>query len=713
MSKAEAPYLAGLNPVQKQAVLHYGKPLLILAGAGSGKTRVITVKIAHMLDTLGLDPRDILAVTFTNKAAGEMKERAIALSPLAENVLIRTFHSFGAWLLRRNAGLAGLQPQFTIYDDEDMLSLLKTLYPKEERRVLARYAFLIGRAKDFARGPQSPLADISSDPEFPGIYAAYEEKLRAIGNADFGDLILRTAALLRENPDVRQRIHSRFRIIMVDEYQDSNVAQSELLRELAGPESYVCVVGDDDQSIYRFRGAEIKNILDFPHAFSGAEIIRLEQNYRSTQNILDAASTVVAHNSGRLGKKLWTANEKGSIPVLAPLADENAEAAFCLSLIRKSPDTETAILYRTNAQSRVFETCFARERIPYRIVGTLRFYEREEIKDALAFLKFMANPRDEVSFRRIINKPTRGLGDVTVEKILACQKETDDIPFAMTQSLPRLSGKAAAGLESFISLYRSLAGSLREKPLAEFVTQLIKDSGLEEYHITQDEVAGSQKMQNLEELVNAAGIYKKPGEEALAEFLEVIELDAARVEESKNASHAQNAVTLITMHNTKGLEFDRVIITGLEDGLFPKEAPSAAHSRREDDEELEEERRLFYVAITRARRELYFTCCASRRLHGQPKIMQPSRFLEELPKEISANTPRGASSAQFAPHPPGVSLYKPGTTVYHEDYGQGIVWKSIVKEGNHIVTVRFDSGKTCDFIPKYERRLERIEMDGI
>jgi DNA helicase-2/ATP-dependent DNA helicase PcrA len=711
MNKAEAPYLRGLNPVQKEAVLHYGSPLLILAGAGSGKTRVITVKIAYMLESLGLDPRDILAVTFTNKAAGEMKERALALSEAAEHVLIRTFHSFGAWLLRRNASLAGLDSRFTIYDEDDMIALLKTLYPEEEKRRLARWAFLIGRAKDFALDPESPLSEISSDPEFPGVYAAYEEKLRSIANVDFGGLILRCTELLRENPEVRERIHSRFRVIMVDEYQDSNVAQHQLLRELAGKDAYVCVVGDDDQSIYRFRGAEIKNIQDFPRAFPGAQIIRLEQNYRSTQNILDAAAAVVEHNSGRLGKKLWTSNEKGNLPALVPCADENAEAAFCLSLIRKAPDTQTAILYRTNAQSRVFETLFARERIPYRIVGTLRFYEREEIKDALAFLKFMANPRDEVSFRRILNKPPRGLGASGVEKILACRKD-GGIPGALETAAGVLSGKARAGLEDFLVLYRGLTEALHEKPLAGFVTQLIKDSGLEEYHKTRDEFAGSQKLQNLQELVNAAGIYKTPGAAALAEFLEGVELDAARVEESKTASLAHNAITLITMHNTKGLEFDRVIITGLEDGLFPKELPFAASPRQacaDREEELEEERRLFYVAITRARQELYLSFCAVRRVNGQTKPMQPSRFLEELPEEIRTGALRPAGGYP----PPGVFTLKPGTSVYHEDYGQGIIWKSAIKEGNHVVTVRFDSGKTRDFLPKYERRLERVEIDGI
>ncbi|MDR1626872.1 MAG: UvrD-helicase domain-containing protein [Spirochaetia bacterium] len=707
MTNAQAPYLRDLNPVQKQAVLQYGRPLLILAGAGSGKTRVITVKIAHLLESLGLDPRSILAVTFTNKAAGEMRERAIGLSPLAQGVLIRTFHSFGAWFLRRNAPLAGLDPRFTIYDEDDMTALLKTLYPDRERRDLSRYTFLIGRAKDFALGPEDPLSGISGDHAFPEIYAAYEEKLRSIGNADFGDLILRCTRLLRDNPEVRKRIHDRFRVIMVDEYQDSNVAQHEFLREFAAPDAYVCVVGDDDQSIYRFRGAEIKNIRSFPDIFPGTEIIRLEQNYRSTPNILEAACAVVENNSGRLGKKLWTANGGGAAPEIVPCPDETAEAAFCLSLLRKKPDMQTAILYRTNAQSRAFETSFARAGLPYLIIGTLRFYEREEIKDALAFLKFLSNPKDEVSFRRIINKPARGIGASGVEKILACRDPGARIPEAMDSALKTVKGKAGAALKDFADMHARFLEDLGKRKLSDFVTRVIQESGLEAYHKNQDLVAGSQKLQNLEELVNAASIYP-PGGAGLAEFLESIELDAARVEESKNAAGTTNAVTLITMHNTKGLEFDRVIITGLEDGLFPKDAPYRDSSRQEE-EDIEEERRLFYVAITRARRELYFTFCTNRRIHGQLKNFPPSRFLEELPEEIRGSARRAAGTYP----PPGVFAFRPGTTVYHEDYGQGIVWKSAIKEGSHLVTVRFDSGQTREFFPKYERRLERVAADGL
>jgi DNA helicase-2/ATP-dependent DNA helicase PcrA len=332
-------------------------------------------------------------------------------------------------------------------------------------------------------------------------------------------------------------------------------------------------------------------------------------------------------------------------------------------------------------------------------VGTLRFYEREEVKDALAFLKFMANPRDEVSFRRIINKPSRGIGEASVEKILGCRGPDAEIPAAMNAALHSLGGKAGASLGEFIMLYRNLVALLEEKPLAEFTAALILQSGLREYHESQDKIAGTQKLQNLEELVNAASLYPA-GSAGLAEFLEGVELDSASVSDSAGGSGG-NPVTLITMHNTKGLEFDRVIITGMEEGLFPRSA--------EAQEELEEERRLFYVAITRARRELYFTYCEMRRVHGQTKALPPSRFLAELPAEVRASLPRRAP----APAPVSVSGFFPGSTVYHDDYGQGIVWKSKIKGGAQVVTVRFDTGAVLDFIPKYESRLERIEVDGL
>ncbi len=686
-------YLVDLNPVQREAVLHYGRPLLILAGAGSGKTRVVTVKIAYLIDVLGLNPRDILAVTFTNKAAQEMRDRAAGLCPRATDVLIRTFHSFGSWLLRRNSSVAGLDSHFTIYDDDDVLSLLKAVFPDGERRDLHRTAFCIGRAKDFGLGPEDDLSDITPDPEFPAAYRAYEDRLRAIGNADFGDLILLSVKLLRNVPEVKSRIQERFRVILVDEYQDSNTAQFELLRELAGPDAYVCVVGDDDQSIYRFRGAEVRNILTFSESFPGTEIVRLEQNYRSTGSILGAASGVVKHNKGRLGKTLWTENEEGKPPVLVSCADQDAEAAFCLSLVRKDPGTELAILYRTNAQSRVFESLFLKESVPYLIVGTVRFYEREEVKDVVAFLKFLANPRDEVSFRRIVNKPARGMGDAKVEAVLAeAGAVKGDLIEAAGIALDRLKGKARTALADFVGLCRELYRTLEKEPLPAFVDRLIRDSGLEEYHRRQDEIASTQKISNLEELVNAATLYSG-GMEGLTEFLEGIELDSARMEGT--APEGGHKVTLITMHNTKGLEFDRVVVTGMEEGLFPR-------GGEESEADIEEERRLFYVAITRARKEVYFTHCGMRRLHGKLLPMQPSRFLRELPEETERTGRQDGNDG-----------FEIGRAVYHEEYGQGMVVRRWYEKDVFTVQVRFDSGKVMRFLPKYERRLERIETDGL
>ncbi|HNY20776.1 MAG TPA: ATP-dependent helicase, partial [Treponemataceae bacterium] len=417
-------WLSVLNPEQLEAVTHEGSPLLILAGAGSGKTRVITTKIAWLIRERGVEPESILAVTFTNKAAREMAERAARMEPRSERSVLRTFHSFGAWLLRRNAALAGLDSNFTIYDDDDAVTLLSKAIPTMTRQQASSVAHKISRAKDYCLGPDSPLlAEIDPDPEFAEVYGIYEKRLRETGNLDFGDLILLPVKLLREHPEVRDRLNSRFRVVMVDEYQDSNVAQFELLKAITGPDTYICVVGDDDQSIYRFRGAEVRNILTFQDSFPGTKIVRLERNYRSVAPVLAVAGQVVAHNEGRLGKTLLAERGGGKKPVLAFLGNQDEEASLCAEMIQNAhkrgvPYADWAVLYRMNAQSLGFETEFLHRKIPYRVVGSLKFYEREEIKDALAFLALVANGRDEVAFRRIVNKPARGLGEVTQDKIV-------------------------------------------------------------------------------------------------------------------------------------------------------------------------------------------------------------------------------------------------------------------------------------------------------
>jgi len=760
-------YLEPLNPDQRRAVLHTGNPLLILAGAGSGKTRVITTKIAWLIREKGVAPQSILAVTFTNKAAREMTERAINIDVRSGYAMLRTFHSFGAWFLRRNGHYCGLDSNFTIYDDDDVISFLSTIMEGTQKAEVKRAAYHISRAKDYFLSPEDPsLALIDSNKKFRDIYAEYERRLKITGNVDFGDLIKKPVEILRNEPDVCRRFRERFSVIMVDEYQDANVAQFEMLKELAGPDTYVCVVGDDDQSIYRFRGAEVKNILEFPEKFTDADIIRLESNYRSTAPILQAASSVVDYNKGRLGKTLRSERGDGKLPVLAFLPNQDEEADFCASLIEKSvksgggvktPQTpraqwsDWAILYRTNAQSFGFETEFLRRGIPYKVVGSLKFYEREEIKDAIALLSFMVNPRDEVAFRRMLNKPARGLGAVTAARLIDASltggKDLLETAKNMVQA-KKLSAKTGAGLEKFIKVIddgKSLLenpqpvvttndenpGSKKKKPrtktalprdgdalvagegLSVCVAQILKDSGIAEYHIMQDEITGNQRLNNMQELVNAASLYEG-SIQGLLEFLEHIELDRS-LEERNPQNPAgnpdeKNRVTLITFHNTKGLEFRRVIMTGLEHGIFPREDKKS--------EELEEERRLFYVGATRAMDELYFTSCFMRRMFGRVMPLQPSLFLREIDKQclkVIGDAPYGfASSSKSDAAAKGnsgwmvsgfteneaekASGWRRGQRLFHDDYGYGNVVDVRDSEDGPIVRAMFETGKELRFL---------------
>ncbi|MFA6507615.1 MAG: UvrD-helicase domain-containing protein [Treponemataceae bacterium] len=747
-------YLSALNPEQLEAVRHEGSPLLILAGAGSGKTRVITTKIAYLIRERGVDPESILAVTFTNKAAREMSERAALIEPRAARAVLRTFHSFGAWFLRRNGALLGLDSKFVIYDDDDSTTLLSSIIEDVPRAQAAKTAHLIARAKDYFLSPEDPgLSIIDHRPEFGAWYREYEERLRKIGNVDFGDLIKRPTELLREHPEVRSRFRQRFKIVLVDEYQDSNVAQFELLKELCGPETYLCVVGDDDQSIYRFRGAEVRNILDFPDRFPGTTVVRLERNYRSTAPILKVAGGVVDCNNDRLGKTLTAERGDGKTPTLAFLRDQDEEAAFCAELVERSVAagarySNWAILYRTNAQSLGFETEFLRKRIPYRVVGSLKFYEREEVKDALSLLAFSLNPRDEVAFRRVVNKPTRGVGAATVERIVAeaglGRSEPPDVSWAssdLDSAVPNLIGdlaaaarrlssslsaKARSGIGEFLRVVENGKTLLSIEPSAEvpekkpkaravtknalaageglsaFVVRLAVDSGLSDYHKAQDEIAGTQRLANLQELANAASLYP-PTADGLVEFLEHIELDRAAAAEEAS----EDSVTLITLHNTKGLEFRRVVMTGLEQGIFPRD------DKKGDD--LEEERRLFYVGATRAMDELYLSSCAQRRLYGRTMPTEPSLFLREIPEgavRIIGKAPFAMAHSTSTRLPgnnraTGVSadgLWKAGTRVFHDDYGYGYVLSVRESDEGPIVVARFESGKDFRFLPRFQSK---------
>jgi DNA helicase-2/ATP-dependent DNA helicase PcrA len=770
MESVYPEYLAILNDEQREAVFHTGRPLLILAGAGSGKTRVITTKIAWFIREKNIKPWSILAVTFTNKAAKEMASRAALLEPRAVDSMLRTFHSFGAWFLRRNCEFANLDSNFIIYDDTDSVALLSTLFPDKRKEEVKFIAKKIANAKDMNLTPESEgLRFIDSSKEFRKAYAGYEKRLGEMGNVDFGDLIKKPVEILRNNPDVKRRFQERFRVIMVDEYQDANVAQAELLQELLSPETYLCVVGDDDQSIYRFRGAEVRNILEFSEMTGGADMIKLEKNYRSTAHILDLADSVVRNNRGRHGKKLTAERGAGKMPKLGFIFDAESEAKRCGELIinahkNGAPFSDWAILYRTNAQSLHFENEFVHKKIPYKIVGSLKFYEREEIKDALALLSFLVNPKDEISFRRVINKPSRGIGNQTVEKILAERWNEQDwnIESAIRKLIPALTAKARGGAAAFLAALdagraaigvscvaaaetteesasdidkkKSLGLEKNKKSggkvlrgsdgLSVCVASLVESAGIVAYHLASDPFNGEARVANLQELVNSAGIYGA-GEAGLLEFLERIELDRALAQEDDDSDR----VTLITLHNTKGLEFKRVIMTGMEQGLFPR-------SDKKDDD-LEEERRLFYVGATRAMDELYFTSCATRYQWGQFMTMEPSIFLQEADKsklEISGNIPAGFKIPNAnRGHNKNIYNYNGktnygevvhkrktssdgrwqiGNRVFNEDHGYGEVIEIKEGEAGPVIKVHFETGSDIKFLSKAQgKKFMKITED--
>ncbi len=697
-------YLDMLNEHQLRAVLHFGNPLLVLAGAGSGKTRVITTKIAYLIEELGIEPYSILAVTFTNKAAEEMRERVVNMVGNDVEPMVKTFHSFGAWFLRRNSHLVGLESGFNIYDESDSLRLLKDIFGKRySTEELKRYLHIIGQLKSFCVAPDGDYSPVTYDPEVGIVYSAYQKRLQEIGNVDFGDLIMRPVKLLNENKEVKRRTRQRFKVILVDEYQDSNHAQFELLKALYGGDNYLCVVGDEDQSIYGFRGADINNILSFPDCFPDTDVIRLERNYRSTREILDVASSVVQNNKNRLGKRLWTEKTSGRPVELVVLNDEREEAAFCAELLSDGNYGGTAIMYRMNSQSRVFEEYFSNLGIPYRVIGTKRFYEREEVKDVVAYLAFVLNPRDKISFMRIVNKPPRGIGKTSLERILpyfnysTLLKAVEGDLSGLVEGFKGKRSVAIKGLESFFSLVAEVRDSLVDNPLSQSIKKLIRKSGLYDYYREKDAVNGTMKSDNLEELVNAASSYSN-GPDELSRFLENITLDSSE----EDPYESDNAVNLITLHNTKGLEFDRVIITGLEQGIIPH------RSNSEEEEDIEEERRLFYVGITRAKETLVFTTCRVRRIFGTTEPREPSQFLGEIPKGLlrivdrSYGTYDGETSTSDEDYPVGC-------VVYHYDYGTGIIVKNWYNNGMLNVIVRFESGKTARFIPKYTD-LERVSQ---
>jgi len=632
---ATHPHLAALNAAQREAVLAVDGPVLVLAGAGTGKTRVLTTRLAHLLLTGRAHPGQVLAVTFTNKAARQMKDRvAELLGRPVEGWWLGTFHAIAARILRMHAEKLGLQTNFTILDTDDQLRLLKQVLAAEnidDRKHPARVVLsAIDRWKDRGLTPESLSAGEAGDVaggRGVAIYALYQDRLRALNACDFGDLILHNLTLCQKFPEVLADFHRRFRYLLVDEYQDINVAQYLWLRLLARGHNNLCCVGDDDQSIYGWRGAEVDNILRFEKDFPGAKVIRLERNYRSTGRILATASGLIAHNEGRFGKTLWTEGEEGDKLRVRGLWDGEAEARFVgeeiESLQRRGESLATmAILLRTGAQSREFEERFLTLGLPYRIVGGARFYERMEIRDAMAYLRVIESPAHDLAFERVLNKPKRGLGDATVRALHEAARAAE-IP--LMEAARRLVGTDELRPAARRSLTRLLAdfdrwrGLLEHLPHTEVAEVVLDESGYTGMWMNDKSADAPGRLENLKELINAMADF-----ESLAGFLEHVALVM-----DLNEAEGGEMVSIMTLHAAKGLEFDTVFLAGWEEGLFPNQRALDESGTRG----LEEERRLAYVGLTRARQRVILSFAANRRLHGSWAPAIPSRFVDELPKE--------------------------------------------------------------------------------
>lgn len=627
-----------LNKPQKEAVFHTEGPLLILAGAGSGKTRVLTHRIAYLIEEKGVNPWNILAITFTNKAAEEMRQRVDSLVGIgAESIWVSTFHSMCVRILRRYIDRLGYDNRFTIYDTDDQKTLMKEVCRKtdidtkrfKERMLLS----VISSAKNEMILPEEFELNAGGDfvqLKIAKVYKEYEAQMRANNALDFDDLLVKTVQLLETQPDVRENYQDVFRYIMVDEYQDTNTVQFRLVSLLAGKYRNLCVVGDDDQSIYKFRGANIRNILDFEKEFSDAKVIKLEQNYRSVGNVLEVANSVIRNNKGRKEKTLWTDNEKGEKIRLRQFDTAYDEAQFIAEDIKDETAqganySDHAVLYRTNAQSRLLEEKFVAMNIPYKIVGGINFYSRREIKDVLSYLKTIDNGKDDLAVRRIINVPKRGIGLTTINRIQE-SAAARGIGFYDALSAPDLIpgiGRSASKLDSFAALIEYFKGRSEESGVTDLLTEVIEKTGYTESLEADDPEELEARVQNIDELVSKAAVYEEScsdrGERpTLSGFLE----EVALVADIDSVAEDRDYVILMTLHSAKGLEFPHVYLAGMEDGLFP----SYMSISGDDPEELEEERRLCYVGVTRAEEKLTLTCARMRLVRGERQYNSMSRF---------------------------------------------------------------------------------------
>jgi DNA helicase II / ATP-dependent DNA helicase PcrA len=692
--------LERLNEPQREAVTHGVGPLLVLAGAGSGKTRVLTHRVAYLVATDQAKPSEILAITFTNKAAEEMRERVEGLVGRMVRVMwVMTFHSACARMLRAEAKQLGYTNRFSIYDEADSVRLIKrcldelSIDPKRfaPRAIKAR----ISHAKNELLDAAAYREQVSSffEQTAADLYELYEKRIHEMNALDFDDLLFRTVNVLELFPDIRQRYQKTFRWLLVDEYQDTNHAQYRLLQLLAGEQRNVCVVGDDDQSIYGFRGAQIRNILDFERDFPGTTVVKLEQNYRSTQTILSVANAVVANNSDRKPKELWTELDQGQPVHVRELEDEHAEGRFVASEIEQLADegvarNEIAIFYRTNAQSRVLEDTLVRYGVSYQVIGGTKFYERAEIKDALAYLTLLVNPQDTVSFTRVVNSPRRGIGQTSQARITSYANTVGmsvwDVA-VMPEDVPGLSSAAVRATDAFMSVMERLRELAEHTSVADLLEAVLTETGYAEALEAERTIEAQGRLENLQELVGVAREFDvswqgETGMAGLAEFLQQLSLYS----EQDALRDRDELVTLMTLHNAKGLEYPVVFIIGCEEGVFP-------HSRSVEEGNLEEERRLCYVGITRARERLYMTYTGARTLYGARSYNMRSRFIDEVPAELTdaEEAPDSTSWADQAPAPQTPIPFGLGDDVVHATFGEGVVIG--IEEGN-VVVVRFAAG---------------------
>ena len=768
MSAGES-YLTGLNPGQLEAVMATEGPVIVLAGAGSGKTKTLTARVVHLLSQ-GVEPRSILAVTFTNKAAKEMKERvarAIAATGGASsrwsepwmgfsqaNPEVSTFHSFCLKLLRAEPEAAGLAPNFVIYDDQDQLSVLKRTIEQlglEGRLANAKaYQSGINNAKTLALSPADLRAREARGPfeeKLVEVYELYENALAANQAVDFGEIIVRAWRLFERRPEILAKYQERFRFLMVDEYQDTNRAQYLLISRLAGKYRNLCVVGDEDQSIYKWRGADIRNILDFQTEYPDARLVKLEENYRSTKMIIDAAASVIRNNQGRYDKTLFTNNPEGDPVRIVELGDERAEGDYVAKRIREALSADSrlgyrdvAIFYRSHAQSRAIEESLRRERAPYRILGGAGFYDRKEIKDVLAYIRMAANPKDSVSLERVINVPARGIGKTTVDKLA---EHAGKCGISMAEAIGEvvrgqvdfLGNAAVKKLTSFYDFFKGLTDASQKESLADLYQRVVHDSG----YLAELKAEGTEeakgRIENLEEFYNVVQTFDEeaesrelsPGDGLRANFLNQITLESQALEAAEAAG---GTISLMTLHSSKGLEFPVVILVGCEEGIFPSKR--ALEESEWEDSAIEEERRLCYVGMTRAMRHLTMTHVSVRRIYGQVQVAAPSRFLGEIPDRLkrvegkshmaptvswsSVGGREGRSSLErrydFADSEPSPVEIAPsygnngealevGRKVKHEVYGKGTIRAIEGADSDRKVTIEFSGYQKKNFLARH------------